>query len=103
MAFKMLMYDLVKSKLQTLVAKSNTVLTSRGNAAIMQALKIAKVAAGGALAVHFKFKADDRYDQYLETGDPEFKDQVQQYDTYSYVALAGMQVGIGVLVFRLAF
>lgn len=59
--------------------------------------------AGGALAVHFKFKADDYYDEYLETGDPALRDEVNRYDTYSYIALGGMQVGIGVLVFRLAF
>jgi len=58
---------------------------------------------GGALAVNFKFKADDEYDRYLETGDPAIKEHVDRYDTYSYVALGAMQVGIGLLAFRLAF
>ena len=61
------------------------------------------VVTGGALAVHFKFTADDEYELYLDTGDPAIKAQVDQYDRYSYIALAGMQVGIGILVFRLAF
>ena len=58
---------------------------------------------GGALAVNFKFKADEEYERYLETGDPAVKEQVDQYDMYSYVALGAMQVGIGVLAVRLAF
>jgi len=58
---------------------------------------------GGALAVNFKFKADDQYVTYLETGDPAIKEQVDRLDTYSYVALGAMQVGIGLLAFRLAF
>ncbi len=59
--------------------------------------------AGGAVAVNFKFKADEEYDRYLETGEPAIKEQVDRYDTYSYVALGAMQVGIGVLAVRLAF
>jgi hypothetical protein len=59
--------------------------------------------AGGVLAVHFKFTADDYHDQYLETGDEALREEVQRFDTYSYIALGAMQVGIGVLVFRLAF
>lgn len=61
------------------------------------------VAAGGALAVHFKFRADDRYDEYLITADPETKNEVDRLDRLSYVALGGMQVGIGLLVYKLAF
>jgi len=60
------------------------------------------VAASGALAVHFKFRADDRYDEYLVSADPETKDEVDRLDRLSYVALGGMQVGIGVLVYKLA-
>ena len=51
---------------------------------------------GGALAAHFKFKADDEYELYLESGDPAIKESVDRYDRYSYVALGTMQVGIGV-------
>jgi hypothetical protein len=58
---------------------------------------------GGALAVNFKFKANEEYERYLETGDPESRSQVDRYDTYSYVALGAMQIGIGILAFRLAF
>lgn len=58
---------------------------------------------GGALAAHFKFKADEEYELYLESGDPEIKESVDRYDRYSYVALGTMQVGIGILVYRVAF
>jgi hypothetical protein len=61
------------------------------------------VVAGGALAVHFKFKADDKYDEYLQTADSATKDEVDRLDRMSYVALGGMQVGLGVLAYRLAF
>lgn len=61
------------------------------------------VLTGGALAVHFKFKADDEYDRYLENGDPAVKERVDRFDRYSYFALGAMQVGIGVLAIRLAF
>ena len=58
---------------------------------------------GGALAVHYKFKADEQYEEYLQTGDPALKETVDRYDAYSYVALGAMQVGVGVLAIRLAF
>lgn len=61
------------------------------------------VLTGGALAVHFKFKADDEYDRYLQNGDPDLKERVDRFDRYSYIALGAMQVGIGVLAIRLAF
>jgi hypothetical protein len=57
--------------------------------------------AGGILAVHYKFKADRLFDQYQETGDPALRQQIQQYDVYSGVALGAMQVGVGVFVVRL--
>ena len=34
---------------------------------------------------------------------PAVKEQVDRYDTYSYVALGAMQVGVVVLAIRLAF
>jgi hypothetical protein len=61
------------------------------------------IVAGGALAVHFKFEADDKYEEYLVTADRETKNDVDRLDTLSYVALGGVQVGLGILVYRLAF
>lgn len=61
------------------------------------------IVAGGALAVHFKFAADDRYEEYLRTADRETKAEVDRLDRLSYVALGGLQVGVGILVYRLAF
>ena len=61
------------------------------------------IVAGGALAVHFKFEADDKYGEYLVTADSETKHEVDRLDRLSYVALGGVQVGLGILVYRLAF
>ncbi len=57
--------------------------------------------ASGALAVHYKFKADRRYARYEETGDPDLRPGFERYDRYAGVALGTMQVGIGVLAVRL--
>lgn len=64
---------------------------------------IGLIAAGGALAIHFKFEADEKYEEYLVTADTETKAAVDRLDRMSYVALGGMQVGLGILVYRLAF
>lgn len=58
-------------------------------------------AVGGATAVYYKFKADDRYDVYQETGDPALRPEIRRYDLYSGVALGAMQVGVGVFALRL--
>jgi len=59
--------------------------------------------AGGILAVHYKTKADNRYDAYNETRSPRLKSEVQRLDVYSGVALGAMQIGLGVLAIRLVF
>ena len=59
--------------------------------------------AGGILAVHYRTKADNRFDDYNETRDPALKSDVKQLDLYSGVALGAMQVGLGVIAFRLIF
>ena len=53
------------------------------------------------MAVHFKFKADRRYDRYVETGDPALRPAIKRYDTYSGVALGVMQAGAGLFAVRL--
>ena len=64
---------------------------------------IGLAAAGGATAVYYKFKADDRYEAYQRTGDPELRPEFRRYDLYSGVALGTMQVGLGVFALRLVF
>jgi hypothetical protein len=58
--------------------------------------------AAGALAVHFKFEADRRYDRYRKTGDPDLRPGIKRYDVYSGVALGVMQAGVGLFAIRLA-
>jgi hypothetical protein len=55
----------------------------------------------GAVAVYYKFKGDDEFDQYARTGNPAERDDFERYDTYSAIALGAMQVGIGVFAIRL--
>ena len=57
----------------------------------------------GILAIHFRTKADNRFDDYLETGNPALKKQVQRLDVQSGLALGAMQIGVGVIAFRLVF
>ncbi len=64
------------------------------------ALGVAGVAATA--AVHYKFKADRRYDVYAETGDPTLRPAIKRLDVQSGVALGVMQVGLGVVAVRLA-
>lgn len=59
-------------------------------------------AAAGIVAVHYKRKADRRYDRYLQTGDPGLRPVIDRYDRYSAIALGTMQVGVGVFAIRLA-
>ena len=63
---------------------------------------IGLAAAGGATAIYYKFKADDRYEAYRRTGNPELRPEFRRYDVYSGVALGTMQVGLGVFALRLA-
>lgn len=58
-------------------------------------------ALAGVVAVHYKFKADRRYDRYRESGDPSIRTEVKRYDVYSGVALGVMQAGIGLFTVRL--
>ena len=62
---------------------------------------IGLAAAGGATAIYYKFKANDRYDVYAETGDPALRPEIRRYDRYSTVGLGAMQVGLGVFALRL--
>lgn len=56
--------------------------------------------AGGALAVHYKFKADRLDDQYRKTGDPVARPRIRTLDDRSAVSLGVMQAGLVVLAVR---
>lgn len=58
--------------------------------------------AAGALAVHYKFRADDLYAEYEETEDLSLKPIIHRYDTRAGIAFGAMQLGIGVFAVRLA-
>ena len=58
--------------------------------------------AAGAVAIHYKFKADDLYAEYEETGDASLRSDIKRYDVRSGVALGVMQGGIGLFAIRLA-
>lgn len=59
--------------------------------------------AAGALAVHFRTKADNRFDDYNQTGNQALRDEIRRLDIRSGVALGAMQLGVGVVAIRLAF
>lgn len=61
--------------------------------------------AAGAVAVHYKFRADDIDDRYrtegtADFGDESLRDEALRLDRYSVAALVGMQVGVGALALR---
>lgn len=57
--------------------------------------------AAGAVAVHYKFKADDLYATYEDTADPALRDDIHAYDVRSGVAFGVMQGGLGLFAIRL--
>ncbi|GAB5518927.1 MAG: hypothetical protein RhofKO_11780 [Rhodothermales bacterium] len=67
----------------------------------IEAVALGTALTAGALAVHYKFKADRRFEQHAENGDPRFINDIERFDRYSGIALGTMQVGIGVLAIRL--
>lgn len=59
--------------------------------------------AAGALAIHYRTKADNRFDDYNESGKPSLRSDIKRLDVQSGVALGVMQAGLGVVAIRLAF
>jgi len=57
----------------------------------------------GVAAIHFRTKADNRFNDYLKTGDNRLKQKVKTLDVQSGLALGVMQIGVGVIAFRLIF
>lgn len=65
----------------------------------------ATAVAAAAVAVHYKFRADDIDDRYrapgsAERGDPTLRAEAERLDGYALAALGAMQVGLGVLAVR---
>ncbi|MFA3781868.1 hypothetical protein ABRY23_02240 [Melioribacteraceae bacterium 4301-Me] len=54
----------------------------------------------GATAAFFKIKADNKYDNYLQTKDVSIYDDVKRLDLYSGIALSLLQINIGYLVYK---
>jgi hypothetical protein len=60
------------------------------------------VAASGAILGYvFKTKANDFYDEYVETGDRSKLDETKKYDLYSALSLVAFQAGFTVLIYYL--
>ncbi|MBI4535423.1 MAG: PEGA domain-containing protein [Ignavibacteriae bacterium] len=53
----------------------------------------------GAAAAYFKVKADNKYNQYLQTGDPSLRSETHRLDTASAIALAATQIGLGLFTY----
>lgn len=78
--------------------------STAGRTLIDVGIGLASVAAG-AVAIHYKFRADGFDDRYRsetssERGDQDLLDEALRLDRYSAVALGAMQVGLGVLAVR---
>lgn len=59
--------------------------------------------AAGALAVHYRTKADNRFEDYGVSGKESLRSDIRRLDVQSGVALGVMQAGLGFVAFRLAF
>ncbi len=57
----------------------------------------------GALAVHYRTKADHRFEDWEQDKRPQLKQDIQRLDVLSGVSTGVMQVGLGVFAFRLVF
>ncbi len=58
--------------------------------------------AAGAVAVRYKFKADDLADEYERTRDPGLPSRIEAHDFRAAVAFGAMQGGLGIFAIRLA-
>jgi len=60
---------------------------------------IGSAVALGATAAYFKLKADSRFEEYENTGDPSLLDQTEKYDLYSGISFAALQINFGILIY----
>lgn len=59
--------------------------------------------AAGVVAVHYKFKADRRFDTCDGACPPDLERTIDRYDTYSGIALGVSQAGLSLFALRLVF
>lgn len=78
---------------------SNLFATPRQMAPII--LSGAMVIGSSITSVYYKRLANDRYDEYINTGDRAKLDQTKKYDIISGVALGALQVGLITFVYYL--
>ena len=74
---------------------------ARSQKAWIDYVAISGAIVAGAVAVHYKMKADSRYDVYGQTGDPTLRPEIKRLDTRAGIAVGAMQVGITVFAIRL--
>jgi hypothetical protein len=55
----------------------------------------------GVAAAYFKVQADNRYDEFLRSGNPALRSETRRLDTTSGVALAITQIGLGLFTYFL--
>lgn len=55
----------------------------------------------GATAAYFKVKADNNYDEYLRSGNLNYKDRTKDFDLISGVALGLTQINFGFLIYKI--
>lgn len=67
----------------------------------IDAVSLVVAGAGAATAVHYKFKADRRYEVYSQTGDPSLRPEIRRLDTRSAVGLGVMQAGLALFAIRM--
>jgi hypothetical protein len=60
---------------------------------------IGSAVALGTTAAYYKIKADNKYQEYEETGDQALLDQTEQFDIYSGAAFAALQLNFGILIY----
>ena len=70
---------------------------------LLTASIVAVTAAAAAVSVHYKFKADRLYDEYVDITNPALRPEILRYDRYAGAALGVMQGGLVLLAVRLAF
>lgn len=53
----------------------------------------------GATTAYFKLQADQQFDEYIITGNPELLDQVNHYDVVSGVTFVALQINFGLIIY----
>jgi hypothetical protein len=62
---------------------------------------IGSIVALGAVTAYFKIKADNRFDDYRATGNPDLLKETRRYDLISGISFAALQINFGFLIYYL--